>query len=228
MAPETDKTSATGNAGSATDPAKSKYTADRGWPGAFEGETVTRRHFMTAVVMGAGGVASAMFALPALGFALGPLFEKSTHRSLLDVGAVDDFDSDGFTPQVITQTAGIGEVGKMLVYIRKNDKPTDKQPWPFIAISNRCAHLGCPVRYIKAAESFICPCHGGTYNFEGEVTGGPPVRPLDRFETYVENGRVMLGSVFSVNSQLERVPLRDGGQHVDGLWQYLYPPRPTP
>lgn len=222
MPPETDNT--------ATEPdaPKSKFTADRGWPGSFEGETVTRRHFMTAVAMGAGGVASALFALPALGFALGPLFEKTTHRSLLDVGSVDDFAADIFTSQVITTTTGIGETGKQLVYIRKNAAPTREQPWPFIAISNRCAHLGCPVRYIEAASSFICPCHGGTYNFEGEVTGGPPVRPLDRFETYVENGRVMLGAVFSVNSQLERVPLRDPGQHVDGLWQALYPPRPTP
>lgn len=206
---------------------KSKFTADRGWPGSFEGETVSRRHFMTAVAMGAGGVASAMFALPALGFALGPIFEKTEHRSLLDVGSVDDFDADVYTPQVVTTTAGIGEVGKHLVYMRKNDKPTPDQGWPFIAISSRCAHLGCPVRYIDAAKSFICPCHGGTYGFEGEVTGGPPVRPLDRFETYVVEGRVMLGARFSVNSQLERVPLRDPGQHVDGFWQVLYPPRPT-
>ena len=48
----------------------SKYTADRQMPGAFEGETVTRRRFMTAVTHGAGGVAAAAFTLPALGFAI--------------------------------------------------------------------------------------------------------------------------------------------------------------
>lgn len=206
---------------------KSKFTADRGWPGSFEGETVTRRSFMTGVALGAGGIASAMFALPTLGFALGPIFEKTEHRALLDVGAVDDFTADTYIPQVVTTVAGIGEVGKILLYIRKNDNPTPEQSWPFVAISNRCAHLGCPVRYIEAAKSFICPCHGGTYGFEGEVTGGPPVRPLDRFETYVEEGRVMIGERFSVNSQLERVPTRDAGAHVDGFWQVLYPPRPT-
>jgi Rieske Fe-S protein len=221
MPSDNDKTPA------AATPPKSKYTADRGWPGSFEGETVSRRHFMTAVAMGAGGVASAMFALPALGFALGPMFEKTEHRSLLDVGSVDDFSADVYTPQVVTTTAGIGEVGKHLVYMRKNDNPTPDQGWPYVAISSRCAHLGCPVRYIDAAKSFICPCHGGTYGFEGEVTGGPPVRPLDRFETFVVDGRVMLGARFSVNSQLERVPLRDPGAHVDGFWQVLYPPRPT-
>jgi Rieske Fe-S protein len=221
MPPESDTKSLKANA------PKSKYTADRGWPGAFEGETLNRRGFMTAVALTAGGVASALFALPALGFALGPLFEKTVHRSLLDAGSVDDFTADTYTPQVITTTAGIGDVGKTLIYVRKNDNPTPDQAWPYVAISNRCAHLGCPVRYIEAARSFICPCHGGTYNFEGEVTGGPPVRPLDRFETFVQNGRVLIGERFSVNSQLERVPTRDPGEHVDGVWQILYPPRPT-
>ena len=50
---------------------KSKYTLDRGMPGAFEGETVTRRRFMTLTAHGAGAVAVSAFALPALGFAAG-------------------------------------------------------------------------------------------------------------------------------------------------------------
>lgn len=210
-----------------TDKQKSKYTVDRGWPGGFEGETVTRRHFMTGIALGAGGVASMMFGLPALGFALGPVFEKTEHRALLDVGSVDDYNGETYLPAVITTTAGIGQAGKTLIYIRKNLKPNKKQPWPYIAISTRCAHLGCPVRFIEAARSFVCPCHGGTYNYEGEVTGGPPVRPLDRFETFVKEDRVLIGERFSVNSQLERVPTRDPGAHVDGFWQVLYPPRPT-
>ena len=50
---------------------KSKYTVDRQMPGAFEGETVTRRSFMNLTAQGAGIVAVASFTLPALGFALG-------------------------------------------------------------------------------------------------------------------------------------------------------------
>jgi hypothetical protein len=57
-------------------PPKSKYTEDRQLPGAFEGETITRRRFMTAVTHGAGGVAAAAFTLPALGFAIGPIFSR--------------------------------------------------------------------------------------------------------------------------------------------------------
>ena len=43
--------------------------------GAFEGETVTRRRVFEIGAQGVGGIAVAAFALPALGFALGPMFE---------------------------------------------------------------------------------------------------------------------------------------------------------
>ena len=83
------------------------------------------------------------------------------------------------------------------------------------------------MRYIQASQKFLCPCHGGVYGFEGQVEGGPPVRPLDRFYTRTRNGRVEIGDRFSVNSQLERFSPRDPSNHLDGIWQYLYPSRPT-
>ena len=56
---------------------KSKYTADRNIPGAFEGETVTRRRLMTLTAHGAGSIAVAACPLPTLGFAAGPAtFER--------------------------------------------------------------------------------------------------------------------------------------------------------
>ena len=58
-------------------------------------------------------------------------------------------------------------------------------------------HLGCPVRFVEAAGRFICPCHGGVYDFRGEVDGGPPVRPLDRFYTRVRNGQLEIGPRYS-------------------------------
>jgi hypothetical protein len=89
-------------------------------------------------------------------------------------------------------------------------------------------HLGCPVRYVQAAQRFICPCHGGVYGPLGQVDGGPPVRPLDRFYNKVENGRVMVGPRYSLDSHFHRFPHpRDPSNHLDGLWQYLYPARPT-
>jgi menaquinol-cytochrome c reductase iron-sulfur subunit len=209
---------------------KSKYTSDRLIPGAFEGETVTRRRFMTGTVHVAGAVAASAFLLPALGFALGPVFEKHD-EPWQAVGNLDEFPEDTYVPKVITIVAGIGQAGKSTAYIRKrnpkidSDKP-DKYN-QFIAISTRCMHLGCPVRFVEAAERFICPCHGGVYNFEGKVDGGPPVRPLDRFYTEVRGDQLWLGPRYSVNRELKRFSPRDPAEPLDGIGQYLYPSRPT-
>lgn len=209
---------------------KSPYTADRHLPGAFEGETVTRRGLFTGGAMAAGGIATAAIGLPALGFALGPVFADAADPEFRDVGPTEDFTPDTYVPVVITlpEAANAGEAGKTTIYLRE-PAPSDTNllGQPYIAISTRCTHLGCPVRYVQASARFICPCHGGVYGSDGEVVGGPPVRPLDRFETLVENGRVLVGPRFSVNSSFDRFSPRDPSNHLDGLWDWLYPPRPT-
>jgi menaquinol-cytochrome c reductase iron-sulfur subunit len=211
---------------------KSRYTEARGIPGAFEGETVTRRRLMEGTALAAGGIATMAFALPGLGFALGPLFEDTLPTRWQDVGPEGDFNDQSYTPRVMNIDAAIGDAGKTTIYVRKFNQGQDKviqgqDPQPYVVISTRCAHLGCPVRYIQASQKFVCPCHGGVYGFQGQVEGGPPVRPLDRFYTRVTNGRVEVGDRFSLNSQLERFSPRDPSNHLDGLWQYLYPSRPT-
>ncbi len=206
----------------------SKYTIDRHLPGAFEGETITRRRFMTGTVHAAGGVAAAAFTLPALGFALAPVFHE-TNFQWQSVGPPGDFPENTYVTKVVTIVPGIGEAGKSIAYIRKRDPSIDTEPADqynqFIALSSRCMHLGCPVRYVAAAQRFICPCHGGVYDFRGKVAGGPPVRPLDRFYTRLQNGAVQLGPRYSVNAELRRFSPRDPGEPVDGVGQYLYPAR---
>jgi len=217
---------------------KPRYTADRGIAGAYEGETVTRRRLFEGGAQAAGGVAVAAFGLPALGFALGPMFEDQLEDTFQDVGPVEDFNTEDYVPKVITLVPETAEAGKTTIYVRKtvpaSEQETEEQKLdarnedqPYVAISTRCAHLGCPVRYVTASKRFICPCHGGVYGFQGQVDGGPPVRPLDRFYTKVERGRVLVGPRFSLNSKLERFAPRDPSNHLDGLWQYLYPSRPS-
>jgi Rieske Fe-S protein len=206
---------------------KPKYTADRGIPGAFEGETVTRRRFMGLTAHGAGVVAASAFALPALGFAAGSALFDRPKVHWATVGSPDDFSDAAYTPKVITTVRGIGEIGKTTVYMRRKNAQVDPpDALDFIAVSTRCMHLGCPVRYVPASQRFICPCHGGVYDFEGKVSGGPPVRPLDRFYTRVQNNLVQVGARYSVNSELKRFPsYRDPGEPLDGIGQYLYPGR---
>jgi nitrite reductase/ring-hydroxylating ferredoxin subunit len=185
---------------------------------------------MTGGALAVGGLATMAFGLPALGFALGPMFSETEPHTWQDVGPADDFNGTTYVPKIIDLVAEVADSGKTTVYVRKYDRVIDGETTnePYVAISNRCMHLGCPVRYIQAAQRFICPCHGGVYGPLGQVDGGPPVRPLDRFYTKVEAGRVMVGARYSLDSHFKRFPHpRDPSNHLDGLWQYLYPSRPT-
>jgi menaquinol-cytochrome c reductase iron-sulfur subunit len=203
-------------------------------PGYFEGESMNRRTALSIAVQAVGGLAGAAIVLPAIGFAAAPLFEQEK-ESWQAVGPTADFSPDTYRPVVITIVPNIGETGKTTVYVRRgNPQVTDNQtkyppesPDEFIAISTRCAHVGCPVRFVEASGNFICPCHGGVYGFLGERIGGPPVRPLDRFQTRVTNDQVEVGPRYSVTNNLDPVRARDPGEFTGGIWNYLYPPRPS-
>ena len=70
---------------------------------------------------------------------------------------------------MVTIASGVGEAGQSIAYVRKHnlaiDGPVKDRYDHVIAISSRCVHVGCPVRFVAAAASFVCPCHGGCTTF---------------------------------------------------------------
>ena len=58
-------------------------------------------------------------------------------------------------------------------------KDSDGTYW--IALYQRCVHLGCTVPFRDDCVSFKCPCHGSHYNVSGEWLDGPAPKSLDRF-----------------------------------------------
>jgi cytochrome b6-f complex iron-sulfur subunit len=60
------------------------------------------------------------------------------------------------------------------------------------AFSAVCTHLGCIVRWEAGMEHLYCACHGGMFDREGQVVGGPPPRPLPRYPVEVREGQVFV------------------------------------
>lgn len=48
------------------------------------------------------------------------------------------------------------------------------------AVSIRCTHLGCLLRFNSAERSWDCPCHGSRFDVDGAVLEGPATKPLER------------------------------------------------
>jgi menaquinol-cytochrome c reductase iron-sulfur subunit len=195
--------------------------ADRGeaaMPKPEPGETFSRNVFLEGATLGLGGVIAGIVTVPILGFAIGPVFEHQHHEEI-DVGPISNFKQGEFVVTTFLRDPSEGEISRRTAYIRNNGFLGNKPS--FTAISNRCAHLGCPVQpngpmfetkkveeTTKAgpvtliptlpAGGFGCPCHGGQYDQEGNRTAGPPVRALDRYEFYIRNGHLYLGKTYSV------------------------------
>jgi len=124
---------------------------------------------------------------------LQPAFKEGSFGSKVKAGRVSEF-----------AIGSVSHVQSGRFYISRLDTG-------FLALYQRCTHLGCTVPWVSAEDRFHCPCHGGIYNKQGEVEAGPPPRPLDLFpveivegEVIVDTGRIIRRDHFD-ESQVTRV-----------------------
>ena len=146
--------------------------------------TAGRRDFMKAAIFGIGGLISAVIGLPAVGYIVGPALKQAADV-WIRLGAVAKVEPNNptlFKATVETQTGWISTQEEISAYVLTEDGQD------FAILSNVCTHLGCRVRWIAQDGQFHCPCHNGVFAKDGTVVSGPPPRPLDRFETKIENG----------------------------------------
>ena len=218
------------------------------------GERFPRSVFLENATLGLGAIIGGVVTVPAVGFAVLPAFLKQ-HSHEVDLGPITDFPEGQYIVATFLREPAQGEISRRTAYIRNNGLLNSKPS--FTCISNRCAHLGCPVqpggptfdqkkKTVKTgngeitlipalpAAGFICPCHGGAYDQEGNRIAGPPVRGLDRYEFSIRNGHLILGNTYSVakvqgagaSARIKRYVLTGPGQHVDGIESWLYPLQP--
>jgi quinol---cytochrome c reductase iron-sulfur subunit, bacillus type len=215
-------------------------------------ERFPRNRFLEGATLGLGAVIGGIVTVPPVGLLVASSFEGQKFRDI-DLGPLSDFPSGKFVITTFVEDPQQGEVSRRTAYIRYNGLLTGKPS--FTILSNRCAHLGCPVQpngpvdekpsrlvtdkagneILKLTPAqpagFGCPCHGGQYDPEGNRTAGPPVRALDRYEYSIKNGRLILGSAYSVDyvkgtgkdARIKKYPLQPPGQHIAGPEFWLWP-----
>jgi Rieske Fe-S protein len=188
------------------------------------GERFPRSRFLEGTTLGLGAVIGGIITVPVAGFAVLPAFlGQKQHR--VDLGPVTEFTEGQWYIGTFMLDPSEGEVSRRTAFVRNNGSVASggKQVPSFTIISNRCAHLGCPVQANGPTGAILgmktltettkngkvtlapvvpagfgCPCHGGQYDTEGNRTAGPPVRGLDRYDFEIDNGRLILLSTYSV------------------------------
>jgi cytochrome b6-f complex iron-sulfur subunit len=102
---------------------------------------------------------------------------KKETDNIFDVGSVEDFEINTVTPFRRGQfyLARLSDGG-------------------FLAMSIKCSHLSCSVRWEKEENRFICPCHSSMFDMKGNVLSPPAPRALDLYQVIIESGVVRVNT----------------------------------
>ncbi len=170
-----------------------------------------RRKFLTLATCGVGGAVGLAVVAPALSLVIDPARRQTvtTPKDPIDIGDVRMIGTewrrlDVIAPEVRDAWVTARNVVLGAAFVRRREpKPGanqsgenqsgENQSGEIEALSASCPHLGCPVGWESAKQSFLCPCHNSRFGTKGEIVGdGPAKRGLDPLPIQVENGRLRL------------------------------------
>lgn len=112
----------------------------------------------------------------------------------------------------------VGEVKK----IAEGKFFISRVPEGFLALWQKCPHLGCAVPWLENGPSldtiaptglFNCPCHGSRYDRYGQIKEGPAPRPMDMFPLSIRDGRI---SVETTPTKAITRSVAEGNEHHVG------------
>lgn len=148
-----------------------------------------RRHFMQWIIGAISTVIGLGLGIPAIAYIVGPSLKKVEEQNWINLGSVSKVEiglPTLFKTKIQRQTGWIANEEEVSVYVLTENGRD------FVAMSNICSHLGCRVRWIEDREEFFCPCHNGVFDRDGKVVSGPPPKPLNRYNTKVEDGHLYI------------------------------------
>ena len=152
-------------------------------------ESTTRRSFYSAAIAGLGALMTAALAAPAAAYLL--LKPRSQKQS-------------DFVPAADLSQLTVGKPEEVVFHRTRvdgwrvlNEKSTAwvvrKDDQNVVAFTPQCTHLACAYHWEEKDSKFFCPCHNSVFAIDGKVVSGPAPRPLDRYVSRVESGKLMIG-----------------------------------
>lgn len=136
-----------------------------------------------------GGLIGLGYVIPAVAYVVAPALANSQAQQWIQLGAVSKIvlgTPTLFKVNISRQTGWIVNQEELSIYVLTENGRD------FVAMSNICTHLGCRIRWIADQGQYFCPCHNGIYDKQGNVVSGPPPRPLDKYQTKIENDQLFI------------------------------------
>lgn len=177
----------------------------------MSGPINNRRRFLTVCTNAVVAIIGACIAVPALAYVLAPVRrwtgKKGISAEFRDVGAVAQLPIDQWqlvSLQLVRRDGWEEVPSRHGVWVRRSKDPGG----PITVLSSICPHLGCPLNWHPDHSEFVCPCHGGVFNAQGQHVSGPPPRSMDPLEYRVENGSLLVRWQDFKVGVAERIPVR--------------------
>lgn len=144
---------------------------------------ISRSDFVKIVIAFLGTVMGVVTGLPAISYLIAPALRPKETEVWVPVGPLKDYPIG--IPKLFSFTRSRingweKTVNSHGVFVIRKDETN------VLVLSNICTHLGCRVSWHPDIQEFVSPCHDGHFDINGNVTKGPPPRPLDEFATKME------------------------------------------
>jgi len=75
--------------------------------------------------------------------------------------------------------------GQIGFFFKKADNTTH-------ALKGVCTHMECNIMYKPEDRKFYCPCHQGWFDEDGKNIAGPPPKPLEFFDYFIEGEKLVV------------------------------------
>ena len=149
-----------------------------------------RRAFLKTAVLASG--ATVLSGFPLIAYFTAPAVKKATGK-WVDFGAVEDVTSGGFemlTYEFMVKDGWLvlPQRGFVWAKVNKDHKIT--------VFSSTCTHLACNVIWQEETNNFICPCHSGRFDSNGNPLAGPPTKPLSTLKHKVDEDNLLVYLTF--------------------------------
>jgi len=145
-----------------------------------------RRAFLKTTVLGSG--VAFLTGFPLASYFIAPALKKAAGK-WVDFGAAEDLTPgrvEMLTYEFMVKDGWLVLPQRGFVWAKahNNQKIT--------VFSSTCTHLACNVIWQEETNQFICPCHSGRFDSNGNPAAGPPTRPLSVLKNKIEEDNLLV------------------------------------